>query len=89
MTFSSAKAGSVFGDVRGVTLNALGVPLPRVHVSVHSVKDNTDRNIVSNNHGTYVVENLRPGNIKCGRSKKDGQLLGDHGRPGATTGSAG
>ncbi len=61
MSLSSAQAGSASADVHGVTVNVLGAPMPGVQVSVHSVEDNTDRNIVSDRDGTYVVENLRPG----------------------------
>jgi len=66
---SSARAGSVSGDVHGVTLNALGAPMPGVRVSVHNVEDNTDRNIVSDEDGTYVVGNLRPGRYQLWAAK--------------------
>jgi len=35
-----------------------------VQVLVHSVEDNTDRNIVSDRAGTFVIENLKPGHYQ-------------------------
>ena len=43
--------------------------MPGVQVSVHSVEDNTDRNIVSDHDGTFVVENLRPGRYQLRATK--------------------
>jgi len=69
MSLSSAQAGPGFADVHGVTLNALGAPVPGVQVSVHGVEDNTDRNIVSDHDGTFVVENLKPGHYQLRATK--------------------
>ena len=43
--------------------------VPGARVSVHSVEDNTDRNIVSDYDGTFVVENLRPGRYQLRAAK--------------------
>jgi hypothetical protein len=40
-----------------------------VQVLVHNVEDNTDRNIVSDRDGTFVVENLRPGRYQLRATK--------------------
>ena len=37
LNLSSASAGPIFGDLRGVTRSVQGAPLPRVQVLVHSV----------------------------------------------------
>jgi hypothetical protein len=71
LSLSSAQAGSVFGDLRGFTRSAQGAPLPGVQVLVHSVEDNTDRNVVSNDQGAFRVENLRPGRYQL-RATKEG-----------------
>ncbi|HXW13960.1 MAG TPA: TonB-dependent receptor [Terriglobia bacterium] len=71
MSFSSAHAGPVFGDLRGFTRSAQGAPLPGAQVLVHSVDDNTDLNIVSNDQGAFLVENLRPGRYEL-RAAKEG-----------------
>ena len=69
ISFTSAQAGPGYGDVHGVTLNALGAPLPRVQVLVHSVEDNTDRDIISDDDGTFVVANLLPGRYQLRATK--------------------
>jgi hypothetical protein len=71
ISFSSAKAGPAFGDLRGFTRSAQGTPLPGVQVLVHCVNNNTDLNIVSNNQGAFLVENLRPGRYEL-RAAKEG-----------------
>jgi hypothetical protein len=65
----SAQAASASADVHGVTVNALGAPVPKAQVLVHSVEDNTDWNIVSDSDGTFVVENLRPGRYQLRANK--------------------
>jgi hypothetical protein len=69
MGLSSAKAEPGSADVHGVTVNALGAPVPKVQISVHSLEDNTDRNIVSDNQGTFVVYNLTPGRYQLSAAK--------------------
>ena len=71
LNLSSASAGPIFGDLRGVTRSVQGAPLPRVQVLVHSVEDNTDLNIMSSDQGAFLVENLRPGRYEL-RAAKDG-----------------
>ena len=71
LNLSSANAGPIFGDLRGFTRSAQGVPLPGVQVVVHSVGDNTDLNIISDSQGAYLVENLRPGRYEL-RAAKEG-----------------
>jgi hypothetical protein len=71
LTLSSANAGPEFGDLRGVTRSVQGAPLPGVQVLVHSVEDNTDLNIMSNDQGAFLVENLRPGRYEL-RAAKEG-----------------
>ncbi len=61
MSFSSAQAGPVFGDLRGYTRSDQGAPLPGVQVVVHNVSANTDQKVVSDEHGAYLLDNLKPG----------------------------
>ncbi len=63
------QAGVLSGDVRGITRNSQGAPLPGVKVQVHSIADNSNRNIVSDTHGAFVVENLPPGRYQLRASK--------------------
>ena len=69
LSLGSAAAGPASGDLRGVTCNALGTPVPGVQVSVHGVEDNTDRNVVSDRYGTFAVGNLRPGHYQLRAAK--------------------
>ena len=59
-----AKAAPGFGNLRGIIRSAQGTPLPGAQVRVHCVNDNTDRNIVANDQGAYLAENLRPARYK-------------------------
>jgi hypothetical protein len=52
------------GELRGMTQNSKGLPLPGVQVFIHGVDDNSDRNFVSSNSGTFVAEDLKPGRYK-------------------------
>jgi hypothetical protein len=61
---------STFGEIRGVTENRSGLPLPEVQVVVHSEEENTDRTVVSGGDGAFVVENLRPGHYQLTASKE-------------------
>ncbi len=71
INLSSAKAGPIPGDLRGVTRSVQGAPLPGVKVLVHSVKDDIDLDVMSNDQGAYVVENLKPGRYEL-RAAKEG-----------------
>jgi hypothetical protein len=59
-----------FGDIRGVTENAGGLPLPEVRVAVHNVEENTDRTVVSGADGSFVFVNLKPGHYQLTASKE-------------------
>jgi len=60
-----------FGDIRGVTENAGGLPLPEVRVAVHNVEENTDRTVVSGADGSFVFVNLKAGHYQL-TAKKEG-----------------
>lgn len=59
-----AHAQSTFGDLRGVTRDPSGLPLPNAAVTVHSLDENTDRKAISGDDGAYAVENLKPGHYQ-------------------------
>jgi Putative beta-barrel porin-2, OmpL-like. bbp2/Carboxypeptidase regulatory-like domain len=52
------------GELRGMTQNSKGLPLSGVQVVIHSVDDNSDRTFVSGRSGTFVAEDLKPGQYK-------------------------
>ena len=61
--------GGALGILRGTTRNAEGAPVSGVQVVVHSLDDYTDRSIVSNDRGAFLVENLKPGRYQLTASK--------------------
>jgi hypothetical protein len=62
---------STFGEIRGVTENRSGLPLPEVQVVFHSVEEDTDRTVVSGADGTFAFENLKPGHYQL-TARKEG-----------------
>jgi hypothetical protein len=57
-------AQSTFGDLRGVTRDPSGLPLPNAAVTVRSVDENSDRKVISDDDGAFLVENLKPGHYQ-------------------------
>ena len=55
------RAQSTFGDLRGVTRDPSGLPLPAAAVTVHSLDENSDRKVTSGDDGSFLAENLKPG----------------------------
>jgi hypothetical protein len=45
-----------FGDLRGVTSDPSGLPLPAAPVTVHSLDENSDRKVTSGDDGSFLVE---------------------------------
>lgn len=66
----AAFGQSTFGDIRGVTRNRSGLPLPEVQVVLHSVEETTDRTVVSGSDGAFIAENLTPGHYQLTAKKK-------------------
>jgi hypothetical protein len=64
-----AQAQSTFGDLRGTTRDPSGLPLPQAVVVVHSLEENTDRQVTSDGDGSFAVENLKPGAYQISASK--------------------
>src|SRR5208337_4783384 len=67
----AAYGKSTVGDIRGVTRNSGGLPLPDVQVVLHSVEENWDRTVVSGSDGAFIAENLTPGHYQL-TAKKEG-----------------
>lgn len=64
------QAQSTFGDLRGVTRDPSGLPLPGADVTVHSLDENTDRKLTSGDDGSFLVENLKAGHYQLTASKE-------------------
>jgi hypothetical protein len=69
-----ARAQSTFGDLRGTTRDQSGLPLPQVAITVHSVEQNNNRQLVSGDDGSYAVENLQPGHYQLTAVKAGFQM---------------
>jgi len=66
---SHAEPG--FGDLHGVTRDSQGAPLTGVMIKMHSLEGSGDRNLVSDEHGSFRVENMKPGHYEL-QASKDG-----------------
>ncbi|HTB15376.1 MAG TPA: TonB-dependent receptor [Bryobacteraceae bacterium] len=64
------RAQSTFGDLRGVTRDPSGLPLPAVAVTIHRLDDNSDREVISGDDGSFLVENLKPGHYQLTATKE-------------------
>ena len=69
LSSSLAYGQSMLGSLSGVTRTDSGLPLPGVQVVVHCVDENTERSVVSNDQGAFLVENLKPGRYQLTASK--------------------
>jgi len=61
---SAAQAQSTFGSIRGTVRAASGAVIPGALITVHSLDENFDRQIMTDDSGDFVVENLKPGHYK-------------------------
>jgi hypothetical protein len=58
------------GALRGVALDASGIPLPMANVLIHSADSTTDQKVVSDRDGVFTVDNLKPGSYIITASKE-------------------
>ena len=56
-----AAAQSTFGSIRGVVQDGSGAMIPGAKVTLHSVDESTDRSVISDATGNYVLENVKGG----------------------------
>jgi hypothetical protein len=70
LALQAGKAQSIFGDLRGVTRDPSGLPLPGAAVTVHSLDENTDRKRQSGEDGAFLMENLKAGHYQLTASKQ-------------------
>ncbi len=62
---------STFGSIRGATLDQSGSSIPQAHVILHSVDENSDFTAISDDHGNFVFENVKPGHYSLAATKED------------------
>ena len=54
-------AQSTFGSVRGVAQDDSGAVLPETQITLHSLDENTDRQVKTEADGSFAIENVKPG----------------------------
>jgi Carboxypeptidase regulatory-like domain/TonB dependent receptor len=54
-------AQSTFGSIRGFVQDASGAAIPGAQVTLHSIDQNTDQTVTSDDAGNYVIENVKAG----------------------------
>jgi hypothetical protein len=65
------QAATTLSDLRGVTRDAGGLlPVPEAQVLVHDVDEDTDRTVVSDASGVFIIKNLNPGHYQLKASKE-------------------
>jgi Carboxypeptidase regulatory-like domain/TonB dependent receptor len=65
------RAQSTFGSIRGIVQDASGAAIPGTEVTLHSVDENTDHTVKTDDSGSYTLENLKAGKYSI-RAKRDG-----------------
>ena len=58
---AASNAQSTFGSIRGTVQDDSGAVIPGAMVTVHSLDENFDRQVMTNDAGDFVVENLKAG----------------------------
>ncbi|MGB6687337.1 MAG: TonB-dependent receptor [Terracidiphilus sp.] len=57
----AARSQSTFGSIRGTVQDNTGAVIPGATITVHSLDQSLNRQVVSNDSGDFLVENLQPG----------------------------
>ncbi len=65
------RAQSTFGSIRGTVEDVSGATIPGAQVTLHSIDENTDRSVTSDDSGNYVLENVKAGKYSL-RAKRAG-----------------
>ena len=52
---------STFGSIRGSASDSTGASIPGANVTLHSVAENTDRSVTTDDGGAFLFENVKPG----------------------------
>jgi hypothetical protein len=59
-----SHAQSTFGSIQGTVQDASGAAIPDAQVTLHSVDENTDRTVITDGTGSYVLENVKAGKYR-------------------------
>jgi hypothetical protein len=58
------SAQSTFGSIRGTVQDASGAVIPGAAITVHSLDENFERKVTTNDSGDFIAENLKAGQYK-------------------------
>jgi hypothetical protein len=61
---AAAHAQSTFGSIRGTVQDSSGAIIPGALVTVHSLDENFDRQVTTDDSGNFVIENLKAGHYR-------------------------
>jgi hypothetical protein len=64
------NAQSTFGTVRGSALDETGGGIPGAQITLHSLDENTNVVVASDERGTFAFENLKPGHYSLTATKE-------------------
>ena len=67
---AAGHAQSTFGTIRGTTLDQSGSSIPQAQVSLHSVDENSDFTAISDDHGNFMLVNVKPGHYNLAATKE-------------------
>jgi hypothetical protein len=59
----AAHAQSTAGSIRGVVQDKAGAVVPDSRITLHSDDEGTDRAVVADAYGAFLLENLKPGHF--------------------------
>jgi Carboxypeptidase regulatory-like domain len=69
LSFQPVQAQSIFGSLRGSVMDQSGLAIPGATLSLHSLDEDTDKTVVSDNDGNFLFENVKPGHYKLTAAK--------------------
>jgi hypothetical protein len=68
-TAAGTHAQSTFGSIHGTTLDQTDSFIPQSLVTLHSVDENADFTLTSDDHGNFAFENVKPGHYNLAATK--------------------
>ena len=71
MAVPGLRAQSTFGSIRGTAEDASGAAIPGAQVTLHSTDENTDRTVITDGAGNYLLENVKAGKYSL-RGQREG-----------------
>src|SRR5580704_3801636 len=64
------RAQSTFGTIRGSALDQTGAAVPEAQITLHSLDENSNVTVTSDDRGNFAFENLKPGHYAIKAAKE-------------------